>query len=181
MIVAVFGSAQGEPGSSAYEQAQTLGRLLAQAGFDLITGGYCGTMEAASRGAAEAGGHCFGITCADIEKWRPLGANPWVGTEIRTQNLNRRLEVLTRQPDAMIALPGGIGTMVEILLSLNLMVVQSTAIKPLILIGQEWQQTFKALFKNNAAFIKKQDQNLIHFADEVSQAVSICKSLLLRC
>ncbi len=180
MIVAVFGSAQGEPGTLAYQEAQVLGSLLADAGFDVMTGGYCGTMEAISRGASEAGAHTYGVSCADIEKWRPIGVNPWVKTEIRTVNLNRRLEVLTRQPDAMIALPGGIGTLVEIMLSLNLMVVKSIATRPLILIGKEWQASFYALFKNNSAFIRAHDQNLVHFAQNNEEAVNLCKTLLFR-
>jgi len=180
MIVAVFGSAQGEPGSEAYINAQALGKMLGDAGLDVMTGGYCGTMEAVSRGAFEAGVYTFGVSCADIEIYRPLGVNPWVKTEISTPSLNRRLEVLTRQPDAMIALPGGIGTLVEIMLSLNLMVVKSIPTRPLILIGQEWLTSFSAFFENNSAFIRVRDQKLVHFARKNEEAVKLCKSLLFR-
>ena len=180
MIVAVFGSAIGEPGSRPYADAQVLGKLLGEAGLDVMTGAYCGTMEAISRGAFEAGAHTFGVSCADIENFRPLGVNPWVHTEIRTENLNRRLEVLTRQPDAMIALPGGIGTLVEIMLSLNLMVVKSIPTRPLILIGKEWRGSFNALFENNSAFIRANDRKLLHFATNNEEAVNLCKSLLTR-
>jgi len=51
-----------------------------------------GTMEAVSRGAAEAGGHVIGVTCEDIEKWRPIGANAWVKEEWRKKTLTERLE-----------------------------------------------------------------------------------------
>ena len=180
MIVAVFGSAQGEPRSVAYTNAQMLGKMLGEAGLDVMTGGYCGTMEAVSRGAAEAGAHTYGVSCADIENWRPLGVNPWVKTEISTPNLNRRLEVLTRQPHAMIALPGGIGTLVEIMLSLNLMVVKSIPTRPLILIGQEWQSSFSAFFEINSAFIRAKDHELVRFARDNEEAVKFCKSLLFR-
>ena len=111
MIVAVYGSAAPKPGNPLYQNALELGRLLAQAGHTVMTGGYGGTMEAVSRGAAETGGATLGVTCAEIEQYRPGGANPWVQQEIRTQTLPQRLEVLTRQPDAMIALPGSIGTL----------------------------------------------------------------------
>ncbi len=180
MIVAVFGSGYGEPGSQAYSEAQALGKMLGEAGLDVMTGGYCGTMEAISRGAYEAGAHTFGVSCVDIEIYRPLGVNPWVQTEICTENLNRRLEILTRQPDAMIALPGGIGTLVEITLSLNLMVVKSIPTRPLILIGKEWRASFSALFENNSAFIRANDQQLVHFAHNNEEAVNLCKSLLTR-
>jgi hypothetical protein len=180
MIVAVFGSSQGEPGTKAYNEARMLGKLLAEAGLDVMTGGYCGTMEAISLGASEAGAQTYGVSCEDIERWRPLGVNPWVHTEIRTENLNRRLEILTRQPDAMIALPGGIGTLVEIMLSLNLMVVKSIPTRPLILIGQEWHASFSALFENNSAFISENNRDLVHFAQSNEEAVNLCKSLLFR-
>ena len=88
--------------------------------------------------------------------------------------------MLTRQPDAMIALPGGIGTLAEIMLSLNLMVVKSIPTRPLILIGQEWQTSFSALFENNSAFISARDQKLVHFARNNEEAVKLCKSLLFR-
>ena len=180
MIVAVFGSAFGEPGSQPYADALALGKMLGEAGLDVMTGGYCGMMEAISRGASENGANTFGVSCADIENFRPLGVNPWVQTEISTENLNRRLEVLTRQPDAMIALPGGIGTLVEIMLSLNLMVVKSIPTRPLILIGKEWRASFSALFENNSAFIRAEDQHLVHFARNNEEAVTLCKSLLTR-
>jgi len=61
----------------AYAEAQELGRLLAEHGHVLLTAAIMGSMEAASRGAAEAGGHVIGVTCEDIEQWRPIGANAW--------------------------------------------------------------------------------------------------------
>ncbi len=71
MKVSVFGSSQPKEGSMAYAEAQELGKLLAQRGHIVLTGGYMGTMEAVSRGAAEAGGHVIGVTCEDIERLAP--------------------------------------------------------------------------------------------------------------
>ncbi len=70
MNITVFGGAQPKEGTPAYEEARTLGTLLAQRGHTVLTGGYMGTMEAVSRGACEAGGHVIGVTCIDIEEWR---------------------------------------------------------------------------------------------------------------
>jgi len=78
MIIAVYGSAKPTAGDALYEEARRLGALLARQGHTVMTGGYCGTMEAVSRGAAEAGGNTIGVTCAEIERYRPGGANPWV-------------------------------------------------------------------------------------------------------
>ena len=69
MKVSVFGSSKPTPGDKTYTEALELGSLLAKRGHTVLTGGYMGTMEAVSRGAAEAGGHVIGVTCSDIEKW----------------------------------------------------------------------------------------------------------------
>ena len=70
MKVAVFGGSAPRPGDEVYAQAVELGRLLAMGGHTVMTGGYMGVMEAASRGANEAGGHVIGVTCNEIERWR---------------------------------------------------------------------------------------------------------------
>jgi uncharacterized protein (TIGR00725 family) len=64
MKISVFGGSQPEEGSLAYQEAYQLGKLLAEAGHIVLTGGYIGTMEAVSRGASEADGHVIGVTCA---------------------------------------------------------------------------------------------------------------------
>ena len=70
-VISVFGSSAPQPGSADYEAARDLGRRLAEAGFTVQTGGYMGTMEGVSRGANEAGGHVIGVTCDQIEEFRP--------------------------------------------------------------------------------------------------------------
>ena len=67
MNITVFGGSQPKEGDAAYAEAYQLGKLLAEAGHAVLTGGYIGTMEAASKGANEAGGHVIGVTCTDIE------------------------------------------------------------------------------------------------------------------
>ena len=75
--IAVFGSSQTPPGTEEWDQAVLTGSRLAQAGFGVVTGGYGGTMEAASKGAAEAGGHVIGVTSPSQFPGR-LGANRYV-------------------------------------------------------------------------------------------------------
>ena len=67
-IVSVFGGSAPQPGSVPHAEAQALGAALAQAGWTVANGGYSGVMEAASRGAHEAGGHVIGVTCSLIEE-----------------------------------------------------------------------------------------------------------------
>ena len=114
MNITVFGGSHPKIGSPAYAEAYELGKLLAQAGHAVLTGGYIGTMEAVSCGAAEAGGHVIGVTCDEIEKWRGVKANAWVREERHFQTLEQRLIELVHACDAAIALPGGPGTLTEI-------------------------------------------------------------------
>src|SRR5678816_3721819 len=116
MRVSVFGGAQPKEGEAAYTEALNLGRMLAERGHTVLTGGYIGTMEAVSRGANEAGGHVIGVTCEDIERWRPRTANQWVKEEIRKETLIERLHTLIHESDAAFALAGGAGTLTEVAL-----------------------------------------------------------------
>src|SRR5512145_1851238 len=107
MRVSVFGGSQPREGDTAYAEAMELGRLLAERGHTVLTGGYIGTMEAVSRGANEAGGHVIGVTCEDIEAWRPIRMNAWVQEEWCQSNLKERVFSLIENCDAAIVLPGG--------------------------------------------------------------------------
>ena len=75
MRISVFGGSSPKPGEIAYEQALLLGKLIGEAGYIVLTGGYIGTMEAVSRGTAEAGGHVIGVTCDQIEEQAPPRAS----------------------------------------------------------------------------------------------------------
>jgi hypothetical protein len=169
--VTVFGGAQPLPGESAYIEAQRLGRSLAQAGYNVLTGGYIGTMEAVSRGAAEAGGHVIGVTCAEIESWRNVGANEWVQEERRFDTLRERLFALIDGCDAAIALPGGIGTLAEIALLWNQMAIAAIPRRPLVLIGSGWEETFTDFFESQGAYLRPGDQQMITLVDTVDEAV----------
>ena len=169
--VTVFGGSMSEPGQPLYQQAQILGQLLAEAGYVVQTGGYIGTMEAVSRGAAEAGGHVVGITCDEIESWRPVGPNPWVKEEIRYPTLKGRLFALITDCHAAIALPGGIGTLQEIVVMWAQLQVGAIDSKPLILIGKGWKNTISALYKNLGEYIPKGDMDWLCFSPDVKGAV----------
>jgi uncharacterized protein (TIGR00730 family) len=176
MNISVFGGSQPKPGSLAYEEAQALGSLLAQRGHTVLTGGYIGTMEAVSRGASEAGGHVIGVTCGEIERWRDVVSNKWIKEEWRKQTLVERLQVLIRECDAAIALPGGPGTLTEISLMWNLMIVESMHRRPLVLVGDGWQSVFDQFLKALDIYIPDAQRELISFAKDVSTAVEIVES-----
>lgn len=176
MNIAVFGSSQPKEGEAAYAEARELGRLLAQAGHIVLTGGYIGTMEAVSRGAAEAGGHVIGVTCEAIERWRPVRANGWVKEEWRKGTLLERLEAIITGSEAAIALPGGPGTLTEIALTWNLMIIQSLPPRPLILVGAGWRSVFERFFEQFAAYTPPAQREYVQFAKDVQEAMAFIKS-----
>lgn len=173
MNVTVFGGAQPQPGTPAYEEAYRLGKILAEAGHTVLTGGYMGTMEAVSQGAAEAGGHVIGVTCQEIENWRKTGANAWVKEERRTKTLMERLEALITGCDAAIALPGGPGTLAEIALMWNLMIVESLPRRPLVLVGDGWQSVFDQFFQSFSTYMPRNPDKELWFAKDVETAAKM--------
>jgi uncharacterized protein (TIGR00730 family) len=135
--ITLFGTSKAVEGDATFEMAQTLGRLLAEAGFDIANGGYGGTMLAAATGAARAGGHVIGVACRAFKRGR---ANAHVCQEIPTDCLSERLAKLIELGDAYVVLPGGTGTLLELA---NVWEHKnkgfSNADKPIILVGQFWR------------------------------------------
>ena len=178
MKISVFGGSQPQPGSPAYEEARQLGELLAQRGHTVMTGGYIGTMEAVSRGVNEAGGHVIGVTCEEIEKWRPVKPNNWLKEEWRQETLMERLQVLIQECDAGIALPGGPGTLAEIALMWNLMIAESMHRRPLILVGDGWQSVFDQFLKALGTYIPDGQRELVLFAKDAQTALEFIETRL---
>ncbi len=174
MKTSVFGGSQVREGSAAYSEALHLGKSLAELGHTVITGGYIGTMEAVSRGAAEAGGHVIGVTCTQIERWQSDRiVNPWVKEQWKKETLLDRLAALVESCDAALALPGGAGTLTEISLSWNLMIVDAMPRKPLILIGDAWRSVFAELLLRLGAYTTESQRLLLRFAPDVDTALSM--------
>jgi len=170
-VISVFGGSQPQPGQPDYQMAYELGRRLAQASFAVASGGYIGTMTAVSQGAAEAGSHVIGITCDEIEAWRPVRPNRWITQEIRYPTLWERLTHLVTQNDGIIALPGGIGTLSEVALAWSQLQIDSLAPRPLILLGEHWRRTMEAFI--NPAYVSPPYQALLQFANTPQEAVGI--------
>jgi uncharacterized protein (TIGR00730 family) len=171
MNIAVFCSSLSRPGDPDYAEGIHLGRLLASAGHTVITGGYIGTMEAVSRGATEAGGHVIGVTCDEIEAWRPGRANPWVQEERRFQTLHERLFSLIDDCDAAIALPGGIGTLAEIAMMWSNLQIGAISPRPLVLIGSRWKLVFETFWKTFDGQVQENSRALLRFAQNAEEAI----------
>ncbi len=133
--IAIFGSAQARPGSGEFQQAQEIGRKLAQRGFTLYCGGYGGLMEAVCQGASEAGGTSHGIGLSAFN----ASPNPYVADCAKYDSLGSRLDAFSRECGIAIALPGGIGTLTEVFFFWNL--GKTGLMKPpphLLLFGPTW-------------------------------------------
>jgi hypothetical protein len=128
-------------------------------------------MAGVSQGASEAGGHVIGVTCEEIRQLRGSRANPYVQEEWLCPTLDIRLKKLMETSHAAIALPGGPGTLTEISLMWNRMIIKTLPIKPLILVGSGWKATFSALFKELSGYINPEDMRLLSYTPDVQGAV----------
>jgi hypothetical protein len=168
-VISVFGSAAPAPGSADYEAARTVGRLLAQAGFTVQTGAYSGVMAAASQGANEAGGHVLGVTCAQIEKFRPIPPNQWVIEEIKYNTLQERQAHVVIQCDGVVVMPGGIGTLAELAMVWSMVQVGEVPPRPIVTVGGLWQRTLAAF--TDETYIKAEHRQLVTVVRTPDEAV----------
>jgi uncharacterized protein (TIGR00730 family) len=171
--VSVFGGSRTNEGEPDYIQAQRLGQILGEMGCTVMTGGYIGAMEAVSRGAAEAGGLVIGVTCDEIEAWRPVRPNRWVEEEIRRQSLKERMFTLIEECQAAIALPGGPGTLTEIAVMWNQLLTGAIPPRPLILVGKSWQKTIDQFYQSLDAYIPQEQRKWLLFAEDVDRAIDV--------
>lgn len=109
--VAVFGASDAEPGTPAWDQARAVGAGLARRGVAVVTGGYGGVMEAAARGAREAGGEAIGVTCRAFSWRRP---SPWLSLEIEEDDLFSRTARMFAVSRGFVVIEGGAGTLAEL-------------------------------------------------------------------
>jgi hypothetical protein len=171
-IVAVYGSNDPKEGEPDYEAARRLGGVLARAGYVVATGGYYGTMEAASRGAQEAGGRVLGVTTALFDGIR-LGPNPYLDEEIKFPTLFQRLHYLVTSADAWVALPGGVGTLSEVALTWSLMQAGEIAPRPFVAVGAMWRRLLQDF--SRTGYVKPRFRDLIAYAETVEEVLALLR------
>ncbi len=164
--IVIFGSGKLRPGSSPYRQAYDLGKILAESGYSIANGGYGGAMAAAAQGAAEnrpSPDACTitGITC---DAFGRNGPNPWIDNEIRTKNLNQRLDALVNLADAYIVLPGATGTLLEIAMIWELINKHFLPSRPIIFLSEYWKPVIDTVRQTGEA-----DLECLVFADSLDQ------------
>jgi hypothetical protein len=171
--VSVFGSARTPPTHPYYRMAQETGALLAEAGFTVITGGGPGIMEAANRGAFEAGGTSIGC---NIELPFEQSANPYLTRSLTFDYFFVRKTMFVKYSTAFVIFPGGFGTLDELFEALTL--IQTRKIKnfPVVLVGTEYWGGMTAWIERTMlaeGMISRPDFGLLRLTDSPSEAVEI--------
>jgi uncharacterized protein (TIGR00730 family) len=132
--VTVFGSARFKPGEPYYELSRQTGNVFSKAGFTVLTGGGPGAMEAANRGAHEAGGPTYGLNIILPHEQQP---NPYVTDSFEFNYFFVRKVMLVKYSCAFIAMPGGLGTLDELFEAATLIQCHKIGPFPLILVGEK--------------------------------------------
>lgn len=136
--VAVFGSSDPAEGDPLYELARDVGRLLAARGCTVVTGGYGGVMEAASRGARDSGGHALGITTRAFDAAR-AGPNRFLTRHREEEGLFERTRELIGCSAGYIILSGKAGTLAELTFLWALHRARLLGDRPIVLLGERWK------------------------------------------
>jgi hypothetical protein len=169
--VSVFGSARTQSTDPYYRQAEALGGELVKRGFTVITGGGPGIMEAANKGAKEAGGESVGL---NIYLPTEQMANPYQTTSIDFRYFFCRKVMFVKYAVAFVCFPGGFGTMDEFFESMTLIQTQKTDRFPVILFGSDfWSPLLNWIRRHQLtenAFISEGDLDLCEVTDDVAWA-----------
>jgi uncharacterized protein (TIGR00730 family) len=171
--VSVFGSARTPQDSPHYAAGVAIGAALAEAGYAVITGGGPGAMEAANRGASEAGGLSVGL---GIELPFEQELNEWVDVGIAFRYFFVRKTMFVKYAQAFVILPGGFGTLDELFESLTLVQTRKVTRFPVVLFGSEYWSGLVDWLRTTmvpAATIKDTDLDLFTVTDDVDEVVRI--------
>lgn len=170
--IAVFGSARMTPDHPAYEIGAQVGRMLVGDGFAVVTGGGPGAMEAANKGAFEAGGTSVGL---GIELPFETGLNPYVNLGVNFRYFFVRKTVFVKYTQGAIVLPGGVGTLDETFEALTLVQTQKVTDYPVVLVGRDFWQPLKDWMSAgvlSAGMISQADIDRLHNVDTAEEAVA---------
>jgi len=168
--VTVFGSARYPESHPYYTVARHLGAALVRLGFTVMTGGGPGLMEAANRGAREAGGRSVGC---NIELPFEQAPNPYLDRSVTCRYFFVRKVLLFKYSYAFVALPGGFGTLDELTEALTLVQTGKIEHFPIVLIGTEYWRPFRNLLDRmaTAGTISARDRDLMLVTDDLEEAV----------
>jgi uncharacterized protein (TIGR00730 family) len=175
--VSVFGSTRIGPDDPAYAVAEQIGRLLAQHGYVVITGGGPGAMEAANKGAYEAGGISVGL---NIELPNQQVPNRYLTTLVNFQHFFVRKVMFVKHSMAFVILPGGYGTLDELFESVMLIQTQKIKSFPVILVGGEYWRGLLAWLRDpvlREEKISPDDLPMLKTAESPEQVIQLVKEV----
>ncbi|WP_088340911.1 LOG family protein [Robiginitalea sediminis] len=172
--VTVFGSARFTPDNPYYQQAEAVGKALAELGFTVMTGGGPGIMEAANKGAYENGGYSIGC---NIVLPKEQHANPYLHKWVNIPYFFVRKFMLLKYSYAFVVMPGGIGTLDELFESLTLIQTRMINSFPVVLMGKEYHKELyehiQLMARNES--IAPEDMDLLFMTDSVPEMVEHLK------
>lgn len=169
--VSIFGSARIQPGDSSYETAVTIARRLAEKGFNIITGGGPGVMEAGNKGAKEGGAKSIGLNIQLPMEQKP---NPFADVALHFKYFFVRKVMFVKYAQAYVALPGGFGTLDEVFESLTL--IQTRRIKPfpVVLVDSSYWKPLWGWVRNTLLerkLVAPDDMDLVAILDDPDEVV----------
>lgn len=173
--VSIFGSARSHPDSHSYKTAERVSRLLVENGFNVISGGGPGIMEAANKGAAEAGGKSVGLHIHLPNEQQP---NKYANLQLNYKYFFIRKVMFVKYAVAYIIMPGGFGTLDELFEALTLIQTKRIRSFPVILVDSKYWKGLidwikKTQLKENN--ISKEDLDIFRLVDDPEEAVGIIK------
>ncbi|WP_193608949.1 TIGR00730 family Rossman fold protein [Nocardioides lijunqiniae] len=174
--VCVFGSARTPVDHPSYAVGEQVGRRLVEEGFAVMTGGGPGAMEAANKGASEAGGLSVGL---GIELPFESGLNEWVDVGINFRYFFVRKTMFVKYSQGFIVLPGGLGTLDELFEALTLAQTQKVSAFPVVLIGTAYWSGLIAWLRDTVledGKIAQADLDRLTLTDDVDEAVALMTS-----
>jgi len=177
--VSIFGSARVNPGDDPYEKAVIIARRLAENGFNVITGGGPGIMEAGNRGAREGGGRSVGL---NIHLPMEQVANPYADVRVEFKYFFVRKVMFLKYAQAYVGMPGGFGTLDEIFEALTLIQTHRMRPFPVILFGKDYWCGLIDWVKNvllDRKLISPGDLELISLTDDPEEVVKIIKRTVI--
>ena len=173
--ISVFGSARTKPDEAAYAMGESVGRRLVESGFAVITGGGPGAMEAANKGASEAGGVSVGL---GIELPFESGLNEWVDVGINFRYFFVRKTMFVKYSQGFVVLPGGLGTLDEMFEALTLAQTQKVTAFPIALVGSEYWSGLLDWLRDTVLVdgkISETDLDRLTVTDDVDEAVALMR------
>jgi uncharacterized protein (TIGR00730 family) len=167
-VVAVFGSSRSPVDSADYNEAYTVGKLLAQSGFTVMNGGYAGTMEASARGAKENGGRTLGVISGEFLWLKP---NAYLDEIVQRDDLFSRIREMHARADGFIVVNGSMGTLAELALVWNLAKIDNKLGKPILLLGNRWGKVVESWCEHLA--VTAEEAKFLQVVQRPEDAVSL--------